>query len=67
MHTFLEDTERSTFDILINSDYYEKCMKKRHFWQFTVAAIIESINDKYKMSLDISSYIVLKNRKVGCR
>ncbi|XP_058801364.1 PIH1 domain-containing protein 1-like [Phymastichus coffea] len=59
-----EDIERATYDILVNTSYFEKCMKKPHFWQFTVAAILESINDKYKKNINTSKHIVLKNKKV---
>lgn len=62
---FLEDKERSTFDILINTDYFNKCMDKRLFLKFTTAAILESINDKYNKNIDVSNYIILKNRKVS--
>lgn len=64
MFYFVDDIERLTYDILINTSYYEKCMKKQHFWEFTVLVILESINDKYNKSIDTSKCITLKNRKV---
>ncbi|XP_014204124.1 PIH1 domain-containing protein 1 [Copidosoma floridanum] len=59
-----QDIERSTYDILINTKYFDKCRQKGHFLRFTVAAILESINDKYKQSIDVSKYVILQNRKV---
>ncbi|KAL7305391.1 hypothetical protein TKK_0002134 [Trichogramma kaykai] len=59
-----DEVERKTFDILLNTQYFQKCMTKKPFWYFTISAIIESINDKYKMNIDNSKYVVLKNKKV---
>ena len=39
-------------------------MKKPHFWEFTILAILESINDKYKKNINSTKYVTLKNRKV---
>ncbi|XP_001605904.1 PIH1 domain-containing protein 1 [Nasonia vitripennis] len=59
-----DDVERPTYDILINTSYFEKCMKKQHFWEFTILAILQSINDKFNKSIDTSKFVTLKNRKV---
>ncbi|KAJ8668965.1 hypothetical protein QAD02_000224 [Eretmocerus hayati] len=59
-----EDIERPTFDILVNTNYFQKCMKNAPFWQFTVVAILESINDKYNKTIVTSKFVTLQNRKV---
>jgi hypothetical protein len=64
LYVLLEGIERSTFDILVNTNYLEKCMKKPSFWKFTIVVILNSINNKYDKFINTSKYVILKNCKV---
>ncbi|XP_011500286.1 PREDICTED: PIH1 domain-containing protein 1-like [Ceratosolen solmsi marchali] len=56
--------DRSTFDILINTRFFEKCMGRPCFWKFTVLVLLNAIKEKYGKLIDPSKYVVLKNCKV---
>ncbi|XP_008558669.1 PIH1 domain-containing protein 1-like [Microplitis demolitor] len=53
-----------TYDIAINTNYFNKCQKEKHFLTFTIWTILSAIEAKYNKTLNAENYVVLKNRKV---
>ncbi|XP_043250134.1 PIH1 domain-containing protein 1-like [Colletes gigas] len=53
-----------TYDIAINTAYFEKCQEKKNFLLFTISVIMDGISDKFKKTLNAEEYVILKNRKV---
>lgn len=53
-------------DVAINSEFYEKKIKigDGFFFCFLITLIFESIEQKYKITLDTTNYATLKNRLV---
>ncbi|XP_011309057.1 PIH1 domain-containing protein 1 [Fopius arisanus] len=53
-----------TYDVAINTKFYNKCQEKKHFFAFAVLTILSAIGEKYDKVVDSENYVVLKNRKV---
>ncbi|XP_067145080.1 PIH1 domain-containing protein 1-like [Centruroides vittatus] len=53
----------SVYDIVINSDYYKKVTNSKVFKQFLITVCLDGIEDKYHISVDKESYVILKNKK----
>ncbi|XP_015112030.1 PIH1 domain-containing protein 1 [Diachasma alloeum] len=53
-----------TYDVAINTKFFDKCQEKKHFFAFAVLTILSAIGEKYDKVVDSESYVVLKNRKV---
>lgn len=53
----------AVYDIIINSDYYKEVNNSQVFKQFLITVCLEGIEDKYNISLDKESYVILKNKK----
>ncbi|XP_076174447.1 PIH1 domain containing 1 isoform X2 [Ptiloglossa arizonensis] len=53
-----------TYDIAINTKYFDKCQKKENFKMFTILVIINAVSDKFKKHLNSEDFVILKYRKV---
>ncbi|KOC63518.1 PIH1 domain-containing protein 1 [Habropoda laboriosa] len=53
-----------TYDIAINTTYFEKCQRKQIFLFFTISVVMEGVLDKFNISFNTQDYAILKNRKV---
>lgn len=53
-----------TYDIVINTTYFEKCQKSKNFLLFTISVIIDGVSNKFNRTLNTEDYVILKNRKV---
>ncbi|XP_076629272.1 PIH1 domain containing 1 isoform X2 [Colletes latitarsis] len=54
----------TTYDIAINTAYFQKCQENKNFIWFTILVIMNGISDKFKKTLNLEKYVILKNRKV---
>ncbi|XP_076239076.1 PIH1 domain containing 1 isoform X2 [Calliopsis andreniformis] len=53
----------ATYDIAINTTYFEKCQNKNNFLLFTISIIMNAISNKLNKPLNMENYVILKNRK----
>lgn len=53
-----------TYDIAINTAYFEKCQKNKSFLLFTISVVMDGVSNKFNKSLHTENYVILKNRKV---
>ena len=53
-----------TYDIVINTTYFEKCQTNKNFLLFTISVIMDGVSNKFDKTLNAEDYIILKNRKV---
>ncbi|KAG8034197.1 hypothetical protein G9C98_001281 [Cotesia typhae] len=60
-----DGTKCPTYDIAINSEYFQKCESKFHFMQFTIWTILSAIEAKYDKVLSADNFVIFKNRKVN--
>lgn len=53
----------SVYDIAVNSTFYNKVETNKLFHSFFMSVVLEGVQDKYNLELDMGNYIILKNRK----
>lgn len=53
-----------TYDIVINTTYFEKCQTNKNFLLFTISVIMDGVSNKFDKTLNTEDYVILKNRKV---
>lgn len=53
----------SSYDVAVNSTFFNKVQTNKLFLSFFMTVVLEGIQDKYNLELDVSNYIILKNRK----
>ncbi|XP_063990224.1 PIH1 domain-containing protein 1 [Diachasmimorpha longicaudata] len=53
-----------TYDVAINTKFFDTCQEKKHFFAFAILTILSAIGEKYDKVVDSENYVVLKNRKV---
>ncbi|KAG6798823.1 PIH1 domain-containing protein 1 [Apis mellifera caucasica] len=53
-----------TYDVVINTTYFEKCQKNKNFLLFTISVIMDGVSNKFNKILNTEDYVILKNRKV---
>lgn len=53
-----------TYDIVINTTYFEKCQTNKNFLLFTISVIMDGVSNKFNKTLNTEDYVILKNRKV---
>lgn len=53
-----------TYDIAINTVYFEKCQKNKSFLLFTISVVMDGVSNKFNKYLQTENYVILKNRKV---
>uniref|UniRef100_A0A1B6DWU8 PIH1 domain-containing protein 1 n=1 Tax=Clastoptera arizonana TaxID=38151 RepID=A0A1B6DWU8_9HEMI len=54
----------SSYDVAINKSFFEKFVANKLLRAFFISVMLEGIQDKYKLEIDMNDYIILKNRKV---
>ncbi|XP_066600652.1 PIH1 domain-containing protein 1-like [Prorops nasuta] len=54
----------STYDIVLNNEYFDKCQKNYSFWVFTISVMMDGVSNKFHKTLKINDYAILKNKKV---
>lgn len=59
-----DGTQCLTYDIALNTKYFNKIQKEKVYFTFTILATFDAIEDKHEKTLDNKGYVVLKNRKV---
>lgn len=53
----------SVYDVAVNSTFFNKVETNKLFRSFFMTVVLEGIQDKYNLELDMSNYVILKNRK----
>ncbi|XP_067009708.2 PIH1 domain-containing protein 1 [Anabrus simplex] len=51
------------YDVAISSEFFKKVETNRLYLKFLIAIVLEAVQDKFKLELDIEDYTILKNRK----
>lgn len=52
-----------TYDVVINTKYFEKCMKNKHFLIYTVMIATDAVSSKFDKALNTMDSTILKNKK----
>ncbi|XP_060803875.1 PIH1 domain-containing protein 1-like [Amyelois transitella] len=53
----------TVYDVAINPDFFKKVEKDDLFQTFFLTVVLEGLQDKYQLEIDMQKYTILKNRK----
>ena len=53
----------TAYDVIINTNFYRKCLKQSVFKEFVTLLAAQGVEDKYSVALSREDYVTLLNRK----